>query len=523
MKFLDVNKHLGELDEHIAALKSYLDVFEATEARITLVVNTDGAFKGEGSQGIINNHQYVHLPTIRSIRAGIAVFIEKLEKIKEQINSFEPESNGSVSEDFWKTQLPNAYDSYEETLEGREKNVNNAVAEVSHILNLGKLQTEGVYNSLDSARKHTETVLEGLYDLDQTGVELMAEVRTEMAELKATIAQVLQWTLTGGVKMSGVSIMEVGGYFSNNATLHEKAPEVDTSKVTTGADAAALMDNPALMDDSSLWQQTADFFETASSGMNYYTMYNFAQKSAGRYTSPISNEISRHQRKQRFDKQMAEGRKALEDKLRKNRGATPPKSSTLFKSGASLVGKMGAKAIPIAGTAITLGDNAAEFVREENNGKTVMQKTGRFVGGTALEVVVPWALTPVGGPLWAPAAIATINLGTDNWLTDSARDVGEAIFGGIENGAKAGWDIGTAVIDDLTQGAKSSWELTKTVGEGAKDVGTAIVDDLTQGAKSSWELTKSVGEGAKDVGTAIIDDLTKGIKSSGDFLFGWVR
>ncbi|MED3648491.1 T7SS effector LXG polymorphic toxin [Halalkalibacterium halodurans] len=226
MKFLDVNKHLSELDEHIKVLKSYGDVFEAVEARITRVINMDGAFKGEGAKGVIYNHAHMQLPTIRSIRAFLISFSDTLEKMKANITEYEPASNGSVSENFWKNQLPKAYDRYEETLEEREATINQATAQVSHILHLGKLQTGDLYNSVDSARKHADTVLEGLYDLDQAGVELMAQVRTKMEELKATIRQVLDWNMTGGVTMKGVSIMEIGGYFANNATLHEKAPEV---------------------------------------------------------------------------------------------------------------------------------------------------------------------------------------------------------------------------------------------------------------------------------------------------------
>jgi predicted ribonuclease toxin of YeeF-YezG toxin-antitoxin module len=64
MKFLDVNQHLSELDEHIKVLKSYGDVFEAVEARITRVINMDGAFKGEGAKGVIYNHAHMQLPTI---------------------------------------------------------------------------------------------------------------------------------------------------------------------------------------------------------------------------------------------------------------------------------------------------------------------------------------------------------------------------------------------------------------------------------------------------------------------------
>ncbi|WZY00720.1 hypothetical protein NSQ26_01380 [Bacillus sp. FSL W7-1360] len=63
----------------------------------------------------------------------------------------------------------------------------------------------------------------------------------------------LNWIMTGGVRMTGVSIMEVGGYFANNATLHEKAPEVDTSKVNIGAEAAKLMENPAFMQGITNW------------------------------------------------------------------------------------------------------------------------------------------------------------------------------------------------------------------------------------------------------------------------------
>jgi hypothetical protein len=117
-----------------------------------------------------------------------------------------------------------------------------------------------------------------------------------MEELKATIRQVLDWTVTGGVTMKGVSIMEVGGYFANNATLHEKAPEVDTSKVSVGVYDPALADNPSLV------QWTADLFDKASTMNNVYTVAdagmqagNYAFQAAMRldakYGNPVSNGV----------------------------------------------------------------------------------------------------------------------------------------------------------------------------------------------------------------------------------------
>ncbi|MED4194650.1 hypothetical protein P4627_08690, partial [Halalkalibacterium halodurans] len=114
--------------------------------------------------------------------------------------------------------------------------------------------------------------------------------------LKATIRQVLDWTIAGGVTMKGVSIMEVGGYFANNATLHEKAPEVDTSNVSVGVYDPALADNPSLV------QWTADLFDKASTMNNVYTVAdagmqagNYAFQAAMRldakYGNPVSNGV----------------------------------------------------------------------------------------------------------------------------------------------------------------------------------------------------------------------------------------
>ncbi len=65
-----------------------------------------GPFKGEGAKGVIYNHAHMQLPTIHSIRTFLISFSDTLEKMKAQINEYEPTSNGSVSEDFWKNQLP---------------------------------------------------------------------------------------------------------------------------------------------------------------------------------------------------------------------------------------------------------------------------------------------------------------------------------------------------------------------------------------------------------------------------------
>ncbi|WZY00211.1 T7SS effector LXG polymorphic toxin [Bacillus sp. FSL W7-1360] len=296
MKFLDVQKHTGELDENIKALQSYEDVLEATEARITLVVNREDVFKGEGAHGIMNYHQHMILPAIRSLRVGIDSFKDTLEKVKALISDYEPEANGSVAEEFWKTSLPNSYNNYEESIEQSEKNVNKILDSISDILCINKLQTEDVKTNVQNARDHADTVLEGLFELDQAGVELMAAVRTKMEELEATVNQVINWTLTGGVQMTGVSIMEVGGYFANSATLHKGASAVDTSKVSTGAVEPGLVDNPSLA------QHAANFFNQVSTLDNVYTVADAAMKATNyvyqagmrldkRFGSPVSNGI----------------------------------------------------------------------------------------------------------------------------------------------------------------------------------------------------------------------------------------
>ncbi|MED4126519.1 hypothetical protein P4641_21545, partial [Halalkalibacterium halodurans] len=59
--------------------------------------------------------------------------------------------------------------------------------------------------------------------------------------------------------------MEVGGYFANNATLHEKAPEVDTSKMSAGMHDPTLANNPSLVKNSLFMQQQSimDMFAAA--------------------------------------------------------------------------------------------------------------------------------------------------------------------------------------------------------------------------------------------------------------------
>ncbi|MDY7240720.1 ribonuclease YeeF family protein [Halalkalibacterium halodurans] len=503
MKFLDVNQHLSELDEHIKVLKSYGDVFEEVEARITRVINMDGAFKGEGAQGVINNHAHVQLPTIRSIRAFLISYAETLEKMKANITEYEPASNGSVSEDFWKNQLPKGYDRYEEKLEEREATINQATAEVSHILHLGKLQTGDVYNSVDSARKHADTVLEGLYDLDQAGVELMAQVRTKMEELKATIRQVLDWTMTGGVTMKGVSIMEVGGYFANNATLHEKAPEVDTSNVSVGVYDPALADNPSLV------QMRLD----------------------AKYGNPVSNgkDLSEAELKGEVPESVIEyifnnsGKIGIDLAVNSTAGAIKYIGHET-KEIAKEVGKIGANIKSIGDLFSRLSRNVGSAVTTVGKAATTVSnfitKTGQFVQGAG---------RALGGGFIAVSA----GFGFYEDVTEKGKTVGEAV---AHNGASVGVGLGAGAL-----GAAIGTGLA-TFAAVSNPVGWAVVGGVAVGAVATWgfnymydnnilglqdgldavgrkldDIGESIGSFAKDAGEAI----SNGLKAINPMNWGW--
>lgn len=235
MKILDVSQAIAKLDKDIDQLQRRLDYLDLMDIGIERVLNMDGAFTGEGGEAIILNHAELQLPTIRAFRAHITTTIEKIEKMKAYILEFEPSENGVVTEDFWDTQMTRGLDKVEESTEQSKQKVDEYAASVSHIMNLGKLDISQVLNCIDSSRKFASEVVDGLYMLDNDGVDLMAEVQASRTELDAIVQKAVEWTNAGGPLLQGVNIQDVRSHFKE-MTLHKEAPDVDMDRLDRGDD-----------------------------------------------------------------------------------------------------------------------------------------------------------------------------------------------------------------------------------------------------------------------------------------------
>ncbi len=247
IKILDVNQAIAKLDKDIDQLQRCLDFLDLMDVGIERVLNMDGAFTGEGGEAIILNHAELQLPTIRAFRAHITTTIEKIKKMKAYILEFEPSESGVVTEDFWDTQMTRGLDKVEELTEQSKQKVDEYTTSVSHIMNLGKLDISQVLNRIDSSRKFASEVVDGLYMLDNDGVDLMAVVKASRAELDAIVQKAVEWTNAGGPLLQGVNIQDVRSHFEE-MTLHKEAP-----------------DNPTLVKNSLFMQQQSIMYMFATS------------------------------------------------------------------------------------------------------------------------------------------------------------------------------------------------------------------------------------------------------------------
>lgn len=104
--------------------------------------------------------------------------------------------------------------------------------------------------------------------------------------------------------------------------------------------------------------------------------------------------------------------------------------------------------IPVVGNAIAVGSNLTEFTDPDNSDKTAVEKTGRFVTGTMVDIgsvtvgaEVGATIGSVGGPVGVIVGGAiggVVGAVASSQYGDALKDVGEKVAGSIENGVKNG-------------------------------------------------------------------------------------
>ncbi|GIN66044.1 MULTISPECIES: T7SS effector LXG polymorphic toxin [Bacillus] len=204
MKTLDVQALHDAIDHTLKQLKKQSDEMAKVKKSVEAITSLDDALKGKGGDAIRAFYEECHTPFLKFYETFIDEYESALKKIKNALNSLEPNHNGYISQAFLDHDLENSLNAADRTTKNLVSKANATIAKVSHIVDLPDLNDNDFHEHNQKAKKEISNTLEKLHAFDREQTNALNTAESDL--------ETMQNYITRLEKMYTGSKIEITGY-----------------------------------------------------------------------------------------------------------------------------------------------------------------------------------------------------------------------------------------------------------------------------------------------------------------------
>lgn len=208
MKTLDVKSIENGLIEIKGDLKQQKDQISNIQSAIQDFISTEASFKGKGGQSIRAFYNDAHHSFLEFYNQVIETYESTLDVLKNEMESYEPSSNGLIRESFLGQDLETGLTYAKDTVIDITNDANQTIHSVNDIISIPPLDDNRFHQQLRSAKQHKDETVEKLFQFDQNQWTSLDKVDQDIQLMNKYINQIHELFESGQ--------LSVDTYQSNN-------------------------------------------------------------------------------------------------------------------------------------------------------------------------------------------------------------------------------------------------------------------------------------------------------------------
>ncbi|MCY9371043.1 T7SS effector LXG polymorphic toxin [Bacillus haynesii] len=189
MKTLDVQALHKAIDQTLEQLKHQSDEIDKVKKSVEEIASLDDALKGKGGDAIRNFYKECHTPFLQFYETFIEEYQSALKKIKQALNSLEPNHNGFISQTFLEHELEQGVNSADRTTKRLVSKTNATIAKVSHIVDLPDLNDSDFHEQNRKALKEINQTIEKLHTFDREQTSALKTAENDLETMQRYISR----------------------------------------------------------------------------------------------------------------------------------------------------------------------------------------------------------------------------------------------------------------------------------------------------------------------------------------------
>ena len=189
MKTLDVHALHHAIDQTLEQLKKQSEEIANLKKSVDGITALDDALKGKGGDAIRAFYEECHTPFLRFYESFIEEYQSSLKKMKNALNSLEPNHNGYISQAFLDHDLEQGLNAADRTTKHLVSKANAAISKVSHIVDLPDLNDNDFHEQNQKAKKEISSTLEKLHAFDREQTNALKTAEQDLETMHKYITQ----------------------------------------------------------------------------------------------------------------------------------------------------------------------------------------------------------------------------------------------------------------------------------------------------------------------------------------------
>ncbi|WFA05714.1 T7SS effector LXG polymorphic toxin [Bacillus sp. HSf4] len=189
MKTLDVQALHHAIDKTLEQLKQQSDEIAKVKKAVKDITSLDDALKGKGGDAIRAFYEECHTPFLQFYDTFIEEYSSTLKKMKNALNSLEPNHNGFISQAFLEHELEQGLNAADRTTKHLVSKANATMAKVSHIVDLPDLNDNDFHEQNRKAMKEINQTIEKLHTFDREQTNALKTAENDLETMQKYISR----------------------------------------------------------------------------------------------------------------------------------------------------------------------------------------------------------------------------------------------------------------------------------------------------------------------------------------------
>ena len=211
MKVLDVDVLQSGIDDTITDIDNLQDRISAVQRAVRDFAGLDDALSGKGGEAIRAFYNDCHQPFLVFLHQSLTDYQHTLTEIKEAVDSFEPNANGYVSQEYLENDVKNGLEEVKTTTIDFTSEANSIIGSIQDIVSIPKIDESEVMDNVQRGKEKADHIVEELNILDEYSVSQLEQTKQDLDTMLNYLTEIESKFQSGDLSIQNFNVKAIQG------------------------------------------------------------------------------------------------------------------------------------------------------------------------------------------------------------------------------------------------------------------------------------------------------------------------